>query len=89
MFYLAAYEIFLQGCDQKQDSPYSVHKENIIEWNRDRTGIEWAIANLQNGDKILLNRPFHFNLLELIIISKLVGPSGKVSILGLKSHLCL
>lgn len=80
LYYLAAYEVFLPGCNEDVNHPYSIHRENILKWNQDRAGIEWAISHLQKGDRVLLDRPRKFNLLEIVVLGQLVGAEGSVTV---------
>lgn len=52
-----------------------------MSWNRDRSLIEWAIINIRRGDWVLLDRS-NFNLLEIIIIAKIIGPTGVLGVVG-------
>lgn len=65
-----------------------MHRENIILWNQDRAGIEWAISNIKKGDNVVLNRPNKYNLLEIIIMGQLAGASGSLTVVGNISHIC-
>lgn len=42
--------------------------------------IEWAIRKIECGDKVLLIQSKSFNLLHIIMIAKLVGSAGSLTV---------
>lgn len=59
---MSAYGVFLQICEDYSPS-YSVNRQNLLKWNRDRARIEWALRNIKSGDNVILHRSGKHNLL--------------------------
>lgn len=90
MYFSTYDEIIMPGCLNLYNYKWSVSRENIGRWNRDREATEWAFQHVKEGDKVLYYRPEVYNLAEATILSKLVGPKGRLTILkGEKSQECL
>ena len=51
---------------------------------------EWAFQHVKAGDKVLYYRPNVYNLAETTILSKLIGPTGRLIVIdSLKSKDCM
>lgn len=75
-------EVLVPSCQTGPDFKWSGDRQNIAVWNRRRTVTEWALHALLTNDNVLYFRPGVFNHIELITISRLVGPSGRIYVLG-------
>lgn len=91
VMYLTTYdELILPGCLNVFNHKWSVARENIKVWNRNREVTEWALQHVNAGDRVLYYRPKVFNLAETTILSKLVGPLGKLDIIdSMQSRECM
>ena len=44
--------------------------------------MEWAINNIKKGDRVLLIKNKEYNLEEAILVGKIIGPTGKLTVVG-------
>lgn len=77
---MTAYNFFLKKC-YEDNSSLSIVRSNILKWNRERVRMEWAIRNLKKGDSVLLFNKV-YNPVEAILIAKIIGPNGKLTVVG-------
>ena len=49
-------------------------------WNDDREITEWALQRLTLNEKILYYRPEVYNIAEVTMLRKLIGPTGEIVI---------
>ncbi len=62
------------------------YRPNILNWNRNRTQIEWILRNVKEGHKVLMIQNSILNLISLFLASKIVGSSGSVTLVGPFTH---
>lgn len=58
MIYFTTFdEIIMPGCLNDFNYKWSVSRENIKVWNKEREVTEWALNHVKSGDKVLYYRP--------------------------------
>lgn len=58
-------------------------------WSEERETIEWARNNLYSGDTVLYDCPNCKNFEEIVMLSRFIGSSGKMTLFNTDKTNCL